>query len=167
MLLSAVRLGAPPVEGFGADVAAVIPGGADVWLDELEHEAGLRGVTEDAGAPSDLYWLPAAAVFGEGVRAGGASAAPTAPLDGVGLELHLPWSALYRDLGGAVPPGATVAVAAVLVNGAGDYLSNQALPPYTTPPDAGRGALSAVVVAPVDSDGDGVGDGVASPWLAP
>jgi len=160
IVLSALPLEAPGLDGFGADLAFVGHGGSDLWLDELYDYGGLRGITADYGAAvDDLPWLPAAAVFGQDVRTRGVAIAPVA---GEGLELFLSWADVYPTLGGGVPAGATVAVAVLLVNDSGELLSNQALPPYAADPD-GAAALPGVVAFTVDSDGDGVGDGASEP----
>jgi alkaline phosphatase len=159
-LLSAVTLGAPAAAGFGADVVLGVWGGQEVILEDLRDGGGLRGLTDPYGGElTNLAWLPATATFGQDVRA---DAAAISPVSGEGLELAVPWTVLYPDLAGGVPPGATVAAAVVLVNSSGTTLSNQALPPYASEGDA---ALSGVVTFTVDSDKDGVGDGDSEPAL--
>jgi len=159
-ILSALPLESPGLDGFGVDLAFVNWGGTDIWLDSLYEEGGLRAMTSAYGATADdLFWLDAAGVFGQGVRAASDALTPTA---GEGFEAFLPWREIYPDLGGAVPAGAAVAVAVVLVNDSGELLSNQALPPYAAAPGAAA-ALPGVVVFTVDRDGDGVGDGDAEP----
>ena len=75
------------------------------------------------GAPGDLGWHGVAINFGA-VRTLDAAVTPT---PGQGLEAFVPCTTLYPD---GRPPGAQVAVAAVLVNSDGGYTSNQALPPF-------------------------------------
>jgi hypothetical protein len=80
----------------------------------------------------------------------------------------VPWSSIYP--GGAVPRGATIGVAAVLVNGDGGYASNQALPAFpagTGNPGRGPVALPGVVRYRVGGDRDGVVDGAAPPEVLP
>jgi alkaline phosphatase len=137
---------APAVPGFGVDLVLVSAGGADPHVEELHDDAGLRGVRAPYGAAADLGWLGAAINFGA-VRTAGA---PLAATPAQGMEVFVPWSALYPT---GRPPGARIAVAAVLVNDDGGYTSNQALPPF----DAGSAnpgrtltALPGVAVYDID-----------------
>ena len=123
-ILAAVPLDPPSDPGFAADVAVVASGGQEVWMDDLVSHSGLRGLSN----PDDLAWLEAAIVFGEGVR-------EQEPGDQMGLEISIPWTSLYD---GAPPAGTTLAIAAVLVNSDGGYLSNQALPPFVDADPTGR-----------------------------
>ncbi|MBX3274116.1 MAG: alkaline phosphatase [Sandaracinaceae bacterium] len=167
-VLSASRLDAPPVEGFGADFAIVTYGGADPQLGERADDAGLRGLRPPFGRPDDLGWHAAALNFGEGVRT--RAGVPASPLPGEGFEAFVPWAALYPDLGGRVPPGAELALAVVLVNSDGGFTSNQALPPFpagTASPGRARVALPGVARFVVDADGDGVADADRAPAVLP
>lgn len=166
-ILTGSLLEAPAVTGFGADLALVAFGGADPQLEVLADRAGLRGLRAPFGLPDDLGWHGVAINFGEDVRARDAALTASA---GEGLEAFIPWDRLYPDLGGAVPTGATLSLAAVLVNDDGDFTSNQALPPFpagTANPGATLTALPGLVVWTVDADNDGTADGDAAPQIAP
>jgi hypothetical protein len=165
-ILAASRLTAPPVAGFGVDLAAVSLGGADPQLGELRSQGGLRGLRAPLGRPDDLGWLPAALNFGEGVR-GRAARVPTA---GEGFEVFVPWTSIYPELAGGVPPGSELGISVVLVSTDGGFTSNQALPPFpagTASPGRSLTPLPGVVRFRVDDDGDGVADGDRAPVLAP
>jgi alkaline phosphatase len=167
-ILASSRIDGSAIAGLGFDFAVVAWGGRDARREELLDEVGLRGLRPPHGDAGDLAWYGAATTFGEAVRPAGE---PLPEAAGEGLEVSLPWDVLYEDLGGAVPAGATLAVAAVLVNDDGGYTSNQALPPFPPPPagpaEPGRevAALPGVVVFVADSDGDGVGDRGAEPSI--
>jgi alkaline phosphatase len=165
-VLSALSVSAPPVTGFGADLALVSFGGTDVRIEDLLTGAGLRGLRAPYGAPSNLAWLPVAANFGEGVR----TTTPVPLKPGEGYEALIQWSVLFPGLNGKVPPNTTIAVVALLVNDDGGHTSNQALPPFpaaTANPGRVITALPGVVVFQVDSDGDGVADGNKAPTRLP
>ncbi|MFT4626103.1 MAG: alkaline phosphatase [Myxococcota bacterium] len=160
-VLSNLKFLAPPtVPSFGADFAMGSLGGAEVV--NYSQFAGLRGLDP----PDNLPWLFGAVVFGPGVRADGAPLPPAPPW---GLEFAVPWALVFPELEGSVPPGAEVAIAAVLVNGTGTHTSNQALPPFppglSESPGATPVPLPGVLVVPIDSDGDGIGDGGGVPWV--
>ena len=163
-ILSALNLGAPELAtGFGADFALAVFGATDAHLEDLSDEAGLRGLVAPIGDPANLWWYGAAANFGEATRAA-EDPLPLAP--GRGLEVFIPWSALYPNNGGGVPAGAHVAMAAILVNDDGGYNSNQALPPFapgTSNPGREVVPLPGVVDFTVDADSDGVADGNLAP----
>jgi hypothetical protein len=162
-ILSSLSLDAPAVPGFGADLAIVVWGGADPMLEDRADAAGLRGLRWPYGAPDDLHWLGVAVAFADDVRGGDS---PLAPIPGRGLELFVPWRALYPEHDGAVPPGATLGLAAVLVNDDGGYTSNQALPPFApTATNPGRELvpIPGVVSFTVDSIGDGRPDAELPP----
>jgi hypothetical protein len=167
-VLAALNVDAPAVAGFGADLALASFGGADPRLEDLIPDAGLRALHAPEGLPNDLGWYGAAINFGQDVRTRGV-AAPAQP--GEGFEAFIPWSRIYTGLNGAVPPNATIAIAAILVNDDGGFTSNQALPPFpatqTTNPGSTPAALPGLVTFVVDSDGDGIGDGNASPSVLP
>jgi alkaline phosphatase len=162
-ILSSLKLEDPDITGFGADFALVSWGGADPRIDELSTDAGLRGLRAPFGRTDDLGWYSAAINFGEGVR----TRAATMPLANEGFEGFIPWATLYPDFGGRVPANATIAIAAILVNDAGTYLSNQALPPFdasvTTNPGSALTKPPGLAVFVVDADGDGIADGNAAP----
>ncbi|MBS1149498.1 MAG: alkaline phosphatase [Myxococcaceae bacterium] len=165
-VLSALSVSAPPVTGFGADLALVSFGGTDVRIEDLLNGAGLRGLRAPYGLPANLGWLPVAANFGEGVR----TTTPVPVKPGEGYEALIQWSALYPALAGKVPANATIAVVAILVNDDGGHTSNQALPPFvagTANPGRVITALPGVVVFQVDDDGDGVADGNKVPTRLP
>jgi alkaline phosphatase len=166
-ILSALAVDAPPVSGFGADFALVLWGGADPRVEDLLADGGLRGLTAPVGDPADLWWYGAAVNYGEGVRVRGGAAAA---VPGEGLEALIPWTALYPTLGGGVPPGATVGIAALLVNDDGGYTSNQALPPFaadTANPGRTAVPLPGLVRFQVDADTDGTADGAQAPVTLP
>jgi alkaline phosphatase len=150
----------PVAAGFGVEFAVVSWGGSDPKLDEVSDDGGLRALTP----ANNLPWLVAATNFGEGVRTRGG---PTTSQANEGFEVYVPWDQIYPDLLGMVPVGGTVAIAAVLVNSDGGYLSNQALPPFAATQAANPGstatALPGVVSFGIDQNGDGVGDGDAVP----
>ncbi len=163
-LISALNLDAPPVEGFGADFAIVCRHAGDPRLGDLRDDAGLRGLRPPFGEADDFGWGVAAINFDEGARV---RVGPQAPVPGFGFEVHVPLAELYPD---GLQPGASVTMAALLVNSTGDFTSNQALPPFLS----GRGnpgdALTAVpglVHFTLDTDGDGVADGDDPPTLLP
>jgi alkaline phosphatase len=164
-ILASSRIDASAIDGLGFDFALVAWGGTDAHREDLFDAVGLRGLHPPYGATDDLAWYGAAITFGERVRP---TVEPLASAEGEGLEASLPWSALYPGLAGAVPPGATIAVAAVLVNDDGGYTSNQALPPFdagASEPGRAVAALPGVITFTVDSDGDGVGDGGGEPGV--
>lgn len=160
-ILSSLPVMAAP--GFGAELAAVSWGAQDARVEDLWDDAGLRGLVAPYGDAADLSWYGIAATFGEPVRSTG----PVVPgADGEGLEFFVTWDPLYPDGGGAVPVSGQVAIAVVLTNDDGGFLSNQALPSFAADLDnPGRSAtlLPGVVIVPIDADGDGVGDGDAAP----
>jgi alkaline phosphatase len=163
-ILASLNVVAPPVDGFGAELAVVVWGGVDPHLEDMHEDAGLRGIISPLGDPSDLWWYGAATNFGERVRVRGDAATP---VSGDGLEVVIPWDTLYPD---GVPAGATVALAAMMVNDDGGYTSNQALPPFTSGIDnPGRDLvpLPGIVVFVADSDADGVPDGDEAPTILP
>ena len=159
-ILSGLAVDASGIDGFGADLAIAVWGGSEPPLEERWADAGLRGLRPPYGRPDDLGWYGVAVAFAESVRAGagGAVAEP-----GRGLELRVPWSALYPE---GVPAGARLGLAVLLVNDDGGYVSNQALPPFP-PGSANPGrhavALPGIVEWQVDADGDRRPDGDAAP----
>jgi alkaline phosphatase len=162
-VLAACPLTAPALAGFGADLALVSAGGADPHREDLGDDGGLRGLRPPYGRGDDLGWLPAAINFGA-VRTR-TTALPAAA--GQGLEAFIEWPVLYPA---GIPAGARVALAAVLVNGDGGFVSNQALPPFpegTANPGRAATALPGVVVFTLDGNGDGVIDADQPPTIAP
>ncbi len=78
------------------------------------------------------------------------------------------WGDLYPGLGGAVPAGAILGIAAVLVNTDGGYTSNQALPAFpegTENPGRTMTALPGVVRFVLDTDLDGIADAALPPTI--
>lgn len=163
-IISSMNFTAPAAEGFGVDLVVGSWGGLEVHHESLLPEAGARALVPPLGLLSQFGWQVAATNFGEGVRAHGAAS----PEAGEGFEVFVPWSVLYPDLGGSVPVGAQIALAAVMVNDDGGYASNQALPPFASTaesPARNEVALPGVVAFTVDSDSDGVGDGDSTPVI--
>ena len=149
-----------PAAAFGADLAVVAVGGADPHVEDFRDDGGGRALRAPFGQPSNLGWLRAALNYGA-VRTRGVA---IPPVSGQGLEVFLPWTSLYP--GGVVPAGARLRLAAALVNTAGDYTSNQLLPPLPSGshnPGVAAIPLPGVVEYVVDGDGDGVIDGDQPP----
>lgn len=152
-----------PITPFGVDVALVSLGGGDPKLEEAWDSSGLRGLRPPFGVPTTLGWLRAAINYGA-VR----TRTTMGPVPGQGLEAFVPWNMLYP--GGVIPHGATLRLAALLVDGTGGFASNQFLPPL--PPGAGNPGVTAtrlpgVVEYVIDRDGDGVVDGDQPPTVLP
>lgn len=154
-LLGRLKIDSAPA-GFGAEFALVSIGGQDPHEEDRIEEAGLRGLVSPHGASHDLGWHGAAFNFGEEVRSHG-EALPLRP--GEGLETFIRWSTLFPEIpGGKIPSSAQVAVAAILVNSDGSYISNQALPSFaegSENPGADSTAMPGVATLVLDSDGDG------------
>lgn len=156
--LSATTLLAP-VTPFAPDLAIATIAGGDPHVEDYWDSAGGRSLTW----PTALGWVRAAVNFGA-VRTRGAAA----PVPGQGLEVRVPWSSLYP--GGAVPAGARVRLAAVLVERDGARATNQFLPPLpagAASPGATPVPLPGVVEYVLDDDGDGVVDGDRPPIVLP
>jgi len=164
-ILSSLAVDASGIDGFGIDLALVVFGGAEPTLLESSDRAGLRGVHPPFGTADNLSWLSAPIIFSEGTKTS-EQALPPRPYEG--FETLIPWYRLYPDLSDAVPQGATIALAAFLVSDDGSYMSNQALPPFpagTENPGRTEISLPAVVVFPIDADGDWIADGDTAPHL--
>lgn len=164
-ILSSLQAGAPDGLGFGAELALVVWGGEEAQVEALSDRAGLRGLVPPLATPDDLGWYPAVVSFAGGVRA---RDLPLTVQPGFGLEAHLPWTAIYPDLGGSVPAGATLGLTVVLVNDDGGFTSNQALPPFPAGAEnPGREAivLPGVVQLTVDSDANGAAGDLLPPVL--
>lgn len=169
-ILSALALDDPGVDGFGADFALVAMGGTDPRVEDLLDRAGLRGLHAPVGDEGDLWWYGVATNFGEGVRTRGSPDDPVAAVGAEGWETWISWQTLYPDLAGAVPDGATLAIAAILVNDDGGYTSNQSLPPFpagTDNPGRTPVALPGVVRFVADTDLDGIADAALAPTILP
>ncbi|MBL8950504.1 MAG: alkaline phosphatase [Myxococcaceae bacterium] len=155
-------LDAPMVAGFGAELALVSFGGAEVRIEELIDNAGLRALRTTGNLP----WLRGVINFADRVR----TTAMTPARPGYGLEAHIEWAQLYPTLMGKVPANATLAITVVLVNDDGGFISNQALPPFAVGamnPGRVLTALPGVVRFVVDANGDGVPDGVSAATTLP
>ena len=166
-LLTNLPLDAPVVPGFGADLALGVIDAQDTPFEYLADGAGLRGLRPPYGQPDDLGWYPVSLNFSQAVISRGD---PVAPQAGEGFEALIPWSVLYPDGDGVVTPGATIAVVAILVNGTGEFVSNQCLPafpPGTANPGGGGVALPGLVLLDIDVDRDGVPDGHQPPRVVP
>jgi hypothetical protein len=142
-ILSNLAIDGPAVEGFGADFALVVWGGFDPPREARWSQAGLRGLRPPFGQVDELGWHRAAVSFAGEVRPSGE---PLAPSSGRGLEVLIPWVALYPALAGAVPPGARLGISAILVN-----------------PGRARVTLPGLIEWTVDRDLDGVGEGDLAP----
>jgi len=167
-ILSSLSLDAPGVTGWGVDFAISSFGGSDPRVEDRWDHAGLRGLHPPIGQPDDLWWYGAATNFGEGVRTRGDPEPPVAAIAGEGWEARVSWGDLYPGLGGAVPAGATLGIAAVLVNTDGGYTSNQALPAFpegTENPGRTMTALPGVVRFVLDTDLDGIADAALPPTI--
>lgn len=162
-ILSSLRLTAPAVDAFGADLAISSWGGMEVHHEVLLAESGARGLRSPYGVSTNLGWLQAATNFGEGVR----TRVPVSPIPGEGFETFIPWSVLYPELSGGVPVGARIGIAAALVNDTGSYTSNQILPALDSAPAPAENLtpLPGIVEFIVDSNRDGVGDGEQTPTI--
>lgn len=166
-IASALNVRAPAGLGFGADFALVIWGGSDPHVEDLSDDAGLRGLVAPVGDPADLGWYGAAINFDDGVRARATALVPRA---GSGLEAHIPWRALYPELGAGVPPGAELGLTVVLVNDDGGYTSNQALPPFpagTANPGRALTTLPGIIRFAIDANADGIAGDALAPTPAP
>jgi hypothetical protein len=163
--LARVRLVDAGVVRLGFDAAVVTRGAASSYLENLQDDAGLRGLVPPLGQSNNLSWLHVASNPGYQVRT--SATAPGTPRPGEGFEAHIPWRDLFADTGGVVPPGTTVGVFCVLVNSDGTWVSNQALPAFAqaTGPADGRFAPAAVVRFLVDTNHDGVPDDPSQPSL--
>ena len=164
-ILSSLPLSAPPVSGFGAELAIASVGGADIHLEELSDTAGLRALAPPRSSAGNLGWDAAVVNFAEGVRSRG----PIEGVPGQGMEIFVPWTSIYPETGGSLPAGAKLALAIVLANDDGSHLSNQALPPLagrpTNNPGPAGAPLPEPVVIPLDVDGDGALDAELAPHL--
>lgn len=166
-ITTALNVHAPTGAGFGADFALVIWGGSDPHLEDLSDDAGLRGLVAPVGSPGDLSWLGAAVNFGDGVRTRAVALGAT---PGAGLEVHIPWRALYPALDTGVPPGGVLGITVVLVNDDGGYTSNQALPPWpagTANPGRATTTLPGIARFEVDANTDGIAGDALAPTVAP
>ena len=166
-ILAGLNIDAPATAGFGADLALVSAGAEDPWLEQTVSEAGLRGLRAPYGSASNLGWFGVATNFGDDTKSIANPAPPLAPIAERGFEAHIAWDRLYPA---GLPPGARLAVAAVLVNDDGGYTSNQALPPFpagTANPARTPTALPGIVVFTVDSNGDGVVDPITTSAVMP
>jgi len=168
LTISQLKLLAPPaaVNGFGIDLVVVSQGGVETPY--LQLFRGLRGLHGDFGDPANLATHKVGMNYGTHVRT-----EPTAPLSvvpGEGFEAYIPWSAIWPDLGGGVPPNTQIALAAIVSDIDGLNLSNQALPPFpigTNAPGPSPAPIPGVVVFPIDDDGDGIASGTTSPFVLP
>ncbi len=166
LLISSLPILEPSVPGFGIDLVVVSAGGIETPY--LPLFRGLRGLHGEWGAPTDLGTLKTGLNYGADVRTTPPEELPIVP--GEGYEAHIPWAAIWPDTPGQVPPGTTIAVSAILTDLEGVWLTNQALPPFpngTPAPGTTPAAIPALVVFPVDEDGDGIASGTASPYVLP
>ncbi|GDX79695.1 hypothetical protein LBMAG42_15060 [Deltaproteobacteria bacterium] len=152
----------PELVDLGFDVAFGALGAEEVGLTMTSDGAGLRGFSGALGAIDDLGWLPGVSNFDDGNVANGAAAsdAGATGLTENGFEALIPWSSVFPT--GLPAAGTTVAVSVVLVNNAGDYASNQALPPLAVADEPGAGTVSLAQVVTLAVDGLGAPVGTAS-----
>ena len=158
-VLASSQVSAPAV-AFGADLAVVSVGGGDPHVEDFRDDAGARALHPPFGQAMNLGWLRAAINFGA-VRT---RALPMAPVAGQGMEVFLPWSALYP--GGVVPVGARLRLAVVLANTTGEFTSNQFLPglaPGSHNPGVTLTPLPGVIEYALDANRDGILDGDTPP----
>jgi hypothetical protein len=147
-----------------ADLVLVTLGGADPHVEDFSDVSGIRGLRAPYGQPHALGWLRAAINFGE-VRA---RDLPHAVVPGQGMEGFVPWTMMYP--GGAVPFGARIRLAAMVVDSTGAFTSNQFLPPLPAGAEAPGSRLTplpGVVEYYLDSDLDGLVDGDFPPTVLP
>ena len=148
--------------GFGADFVLASQGATSVDANANNGAAGLRGLHPPLGLPTSLGWHPVSVSFGEPALTFGI---PVVPRALEGMEAFIPWQALYPDLNGGVPAGATIAVVAVLVGGDGKLVSNQLLPPIQSDRTSSDTltVIRNIAVFEVDANRDWVGDGDVVP----
>ncbi|HVV85978.1 MAG TPA: alkaline phosphatase [Kofleriaceae bacterium] len=149
---------------FEADAVLVSVGGTDPHIEDFNDAAGLRGLRPPYGRANNLGWLRAAINFGD-VRT---RDVPHDPVPGQGMEAFVPWSMLYP--GGAVPLGARIRLAAMMVDTTGGYTSNQflpSLPPGSDNPGTASTPLPGIVEYWLDSNLDGIVDGDQPPVVLP
>jgi alkaline phosphatase len=166
-IVASLNLDAPITAGFGVDLVLVSHGAEDPMLEQTVTEAGLRGLRAPYGQPNNLGWFGAAMNFGDDTKSLASPALPLAPIAGRGFEAQIPWERLYPN---GRPPGARLAIAAVLVNDDGGYTSNQALPtfpPNTPNPARAPTALPGIVVFTIDGNSDGVVDPITASTIMP
>lgn len=167
-ILSSLSVEDPGVDGWGVDFAIASFGGSDPRVEDRWDHAGLRGLHAPEGQPADLGWYGAATNFGEGVRTHGGPAAPLPTAPGEGWEARIAWQDLYPDLAGGIPVGATIGLAAILVNGDGGYTSNQSLPAFpegTDNPGRTRIPLPGIIRFVLDTDQNGTPDAALPPTI--
>jgi alkaline phosphatase len=163
-ILTNVSLTAPPIKDFGADMAVLTRGGSfSQVFASLSQFAGIRGTSEDYGAPDDLWWLTAAVNFTDDVLVSGS---PGSVVTEKGVEMFVPWASLYPEEKDLIPVDAAISLVAVLVNTDGTAISNQALPPWSEAVDSDEVPLPGVVTFLIDSDSDGVPDGDVPPEVS-
>jgi alkaline phosphatase len=151
-ILTALNVDAPQTAGFGVDLALVVHGAEDPWIEQTIDAAGLRGLRPPYGEPGNLGWFGVATNFGDDTKSLASPAPPRTPIANRGWEVHIPWERLYPD---GRPATAQLAIAAVLVNDDGGYTSNQALPPFpanTVNPGRTPTALPGIVALTVDAN---------------
>ncbi len=152
-LIGSLRASLPDPTSDGIDVAVVSLGGVETpYLKPLRGARGLGGAW---GTPDAFARFDVALNYAVSTRTW-----PTAPLavaPGRGFEVLLPWTSLWPDLGGGVPPDTVVALAVGLVELDGSW-TNQLLPslPAGAPAPSGGVRLPGLLHVAVDPDGDGI-----------
>ena len=153
----------PP--GFGLDAAVGVFDATQLRLSSLSDRAGLRLLTPPSGEPDDLWWMPTIVTpsFARVARFGGVLGVPTGDTSGEGLELSVPWSALFPE--GLPEDGTEIGVAVTLSSVDGSVVSNQALPPWSsgTGPASAPLPLASFAVLAVDGAGEALGPAMVRP----
>jgi alkaline phosphatase len=148
---------------FGAEALLGSQGSEEAWLGMPGSDfAGLRLVAGSLGDPLDFGWYESVLNFDDGNESLWDDPAPDALGTGLtvdGVEALLPWDSL---LPGGLTSSTTVAVAAVLVNTDGTWISNQALPPYADGTEAGSGTATVIAEVALDIGADGYPVGTAT-----
>jgi len=137
---------------FGAEVLVGTIGAEEVSYTPGGEGMGLRAVAGSLGNPDDFGWFELILAFDDGNLARFGDPAADAGVTGAtlgGVEALLPWRSLYD--GGLSGP-ASLAVAAVLVNSDGDWISNQALPPFADGTEPGDGTARVVAAVAIEVD---------------
>lgn len=147
----------PP--GFGLDAVVGVFDATQLRLSSLSDRAGLRLLTPPSGQPDDLWWMPTVVnpSFARVAQSEGVLGIPTGDTSGEGLELFVPWTALFPE--GLPSAGTEIGVAVTLSSVDGTTVSNQALPPWPSAsgPEAAPLPFEAFAVLAVSGSGEALG----------